>query len=303
MRAKKQPRNVEVSGERPESLPSYSDRTYKIADLAVKIMALVPRAPSGPGIHDRGILAKFWDADFEAARIRAEMLLDDIENQRGDVDAYQLFKEGLLLSCEEIAEVFKIARWKGLVSVVPVRKLMRRIELQMRRYGEDLFKLIPRETEEVVRDVLCSLDEIASRDGVREVFPDFMERLNEFIASLHKLRIRPTFQEAIHELAWFEAFSSWCIEREVSGSTQVLKYRAHELFRFAKRRGWEENSLLKASKDVFCRYDPKIHPSRLEIFDGFLDRESIFSKPKTPQEVTSADENVATGLAPTDPEQ
>lgn len=279
MPTKKQAGELKGSDGKAALPPSYSDRTHRIANLAVQIMALVPRAPRDPRLLHFGLDESIWNADFEAARRRAEMLLDDIENQQGEVDAYQLFEEGLLLSCKEISEVFSEAKWKGLTSVDPVRKLMRRIELQMNQYDEELSKLLPSEADEVARNVLYSLDTIASRDGVREVFPDFMERLNEFIASLATMRIRPTKEEACGELVWFEAFSTWCIDKEGTGSTEVIKYRPHELFRFAARKRWEVESLLKASKDVSGPYHPKIHPKRLGDFAQFLDRESLLSRP------------------------
>jgi hypothetical protein len=92
-------------------------------------------------------------------------------------------------------------------------------------------------------------------------------------------RLQTTREEAFGELFWFEAFSAWCIEKEGSGSKEVIKYRSHELFRFATRHGWEKESLLKASKDVFGPYHPKIHPTRLGIFERFSDRESLLSTP------------------------
>jgi len=127
----------------------------------------------------------------------------------------------------------------------------------------------------VARDVLDSLDEIANREGVREVFPGFIEHLSEFIESARNLRIRPTEDEAFGELFWLEAFLDWSIETQVKEEVQVTRYRAHELFRVAKKYEWEQDSLLKKSRDVSGPFSPKIKRSRLITFSQFRERDIL----------------------------
>lgn len=261
---------------------SYSDRAYKIAELAVQIMGLVPRKPRDPALLNSGfdLDEDFWNAEFEAARYRAEVLLDDIEQDLGTVDAFQLFEEGIVLSCEEIFATFKEANWKGLASMTPTRKLMRRLELSMQRYNAELVRLIPANTDELAEEVLNTLDDIGSWEGVRKVFPGFMEHLNRFISSMHRESIRLTEEEAFHELFWLEAFSKWCIVREKVGGKPVIKYRAHDLFRFAKTKHWESDSLTKPKTSVTGRVYPKASARRMSRFEKFnKERESFLSLP------------------------
>lgn len=302
MPAKKTTKEEKTSGKKPKALPTYSDRTHKIADLALKIMGLAPRLRRDSTLLSFGPDESLWDADFEAARRRAEMLLDDIEGNRGDVDAYQLFQEDVVLSCEEMAQIFKTANWNGLFSTDPVRKLMRRIELKMQDYREVLLKLTPPDTAEVAEEILNALDHIGSRDGVRRVFPSFMKQLNEFITSMHNEVIRATELEAFEELVWFTAFSEWCIEKEENNGKLVTKYRAHELLRFAKQNGWESASLLKASKAVSGPWHPKIHPRRLGTYERFIDRESFYSTPVVPDDDTMSDKTAPEEASPPEAE-
>lgn len=258
---------------------SFKDDTYRIADLAVKIMGLVPRMPKDAKFLKTRFDDSFWDEEFEAAKHRALMLLQDIESGLGHIDAYQLFEEGLLMSCEEVTEVFKEAGWQGLMSVVPVRKLMARMELHVAGYRAELESLYPSNTSALAEDVLNHLDDIASWEGVRTVFPRFLESLNNFIASLRNQRIRGTTTEALGEQIWLHAFSEWCIVKGIVSGKPATKYRAHEIFRFAAHKGWESDSLVKVDTVIRSPVHPKFAPWRTPVFEKFNERESVLTRP------------------------
>ncbi len=268
------------AGSGSESAPPFSDRTYRIADLAVKIMALVPRKDNSFGMPRARLDQTRWDHEFDAAIGRTEMMLEQIEKGSGEIEAYQLFDEGELLPCEEIADTFKNAKWKGLVSVEPVRKLMVRLESQLTQYENDLSRQMPSENAEIAEDVRLSLEEIASRPGVRQVFPEFMRRLNIFIESLHQERVTPTKQEVLGEFMWFQAFSKWCLEKGINGGKPFTKYRAHEIFRFAAANNWESSNLKRSRNLLTGSFRPKIRSSNLTHFEFFEQRESAFSRPE-----------------------
>ncbi|MBL9158395.1 MAG: hypothetical protein JNJ70_13035 [Verrucomicrobiales bacterium] len=269
----------EAPSSEDRSFHSFEDDTYRIADLAVKIMGLVPRMPRDPILPRIGLDESFWDAEFEAAKLRALLLLRGIERNREDIDAYQLFEEGVLMSCEEITVVFKNAGWKGLMSVAPVRNLMARMERQFARYGDELTSLYPHDTQALAEDVLNRIDDIASWEGVRMVFPGFLESLNKFITSLRSQRIGGTTQEAMGELIWFHAFSEWCIVKETVSGKPATKYRAHEIFRFATHEGWEQDSLIKEDAVIRSPVHPKFSLRRGLIFEKFNERESVLTRP------------------------
>lgn len=258
---------------------AFSDRTGQIADLAIKLMQLFPR---DRGIEGFGFENAFLKLEFDAARLKAEALLDDIENERGVVDAYQLFEEGVEFSAMEIVGVFKLANWDKLKSKDPVEKILVRLRHQFDRQRQRNYDSIPSASRELAVDILSALEKISEMEGVEICFPEFRRHVNEFIVALRKDCRELTEMEAFGEFQWLESFTNWCFPIDRSTDVEVHRYRAHEIFRYAAKMRWESERLTRDLAEVKVIPAPKTHPSKLGRFDQFNEHSEIFAKVDPP---------------------
>lgn len=273
---------------------AFSDRTGQIADLAIKLMQLFPR---DRGIEGFGFENAFLKLEFDAARLKAEALLDDIENERGVVDAYQLFEEGVKYSAMEIAEVFNLANWDKLKSKGPVEKILVRLRHQFDRQRQRNYDSIPRVSRDLAEGVLSALDNISEMEGVETCFPEFRRHVNEFIVALRKDCRELTEMEAFGEFQWLENFTKWCFPIYLSRDEVVHLYRAHEIFRYAAKMRWESDRLARDLAEVEVIPAPKTHPSHLGRFDQFNEQGQIFAivdLPVFPKDESAPDSDTIT---------
>ncbi|MEX2578809.1 MAG: hypothetical protein WD342_07100 [Verrucomicrobiales bacterium] len=255
---------------------AFSDRTLQIADLTVKLMKLFPREPRDRSIQGFGFDQPFLNSEFEAARLKAEALLDEIETPRAVVDAYQLFEEGVEYSAKEIVEVFSEAKWDGLKSKKPVEELLVRLRHQFDRERQENYNSIPGESRELAEAVLCALEEISGMDGVETCFHEFRRHMNEFIVKLRNDFRRLTEMESFGEWQEFESFTKWCFPIDRSKDVEVRHYRAHEIFRYAAKMRWESVKLTRDLAKIEGIPSPKVHPSRMSRFEQFDEHCEIF---------------------------
>ncbi len=261
---------------------SFSDRTLQIADLTFKLMKLFPRPERNRKIEGFGFDQPFLNSEFEAARLRAEALLDEIECRRGSVDAYQFFEEGIEYSAKEIAEVFKGATWDGLKSKPPVENLLVRLRYEFDRKRQKVLNSIPGKSRELAEDILCALENVSDMEGVETCFHEFRRHMNEFIVALRNNSRRLTEMESFGEYQELESFTNWCFTLDRSMEKETRHYRAHEIFRYAAKMRWESEKLIKELAEVKGIPSPKIHPSRLGKFEKFDIEGDIFSLVKSP---------------------
>lgn len=255
---------------------SFSERTLQIADITLKMMKLFPRDPRDRKREGFGFDQPFFNSEFEAARLKAEALLDEIENPRGFVDAYQMFEEGIEHSALEIAEAFKAAEWIGLTSKGPVEDLLVRLRHQFDKERQGNYDSIPDESREHADDILCALKNISDMDGVETCFHEFRRHLNEFIVALRNDSRMLTGMESFGEFQWLVSFTKWCFPIDRSKEVEVRHYRAHEIFRYAAKRRWESEKLTRDLAEVEGIPSPKVHPSRMSEFEHFNMGSEIF---------------------------
>ena len=253
-------------------------RAYRIAQVAATLMSSRVQYFLNQG-HPRDFTDATWDLEFTSALKRAEMLIAGTKARDIDIHAYQVFREGDVLTEEQIADEFKRVDWSGLKSKTPVINLMRSLRGWMEEHFKQQAFLNPfnndQESSEALRKVADCLETLIDDSLIKEAVPGFREMAGEFMNGLSESIPLVASGQTHHEYTAADdenrAFMRWCFPFERSGKRQVRKYRPHEIFRFAvkvKCRGANLVATLSSLTKTFIPFPQRAHlGARFANFD------------------------------------
>jgi hypothetical protein len=250
-------------------------RAFRLAQLAASLMSSRVQHFYQQG-HPRDLTDPTWDLEFNSALKRAEMLIRSIEERDVDIHAYQIFREGDVLTEERIADDFKRVGWAGLSSKQPVTKLMRTLRGWMEEHFAKETALNPfnndQEISEAMRKVADCLGPLIDDSLIKDAIPDFRKMAEKFMNGLSESIPLVASSHTHHEWtaaeAENEAFKCWCFPFEESVHGTVRKYRPHEIFRFAAKMKWIGVVPLSSLAKTFMPFPQRPHlDARFAKFD------------------------------------
>ena len=253
-------------------------RAFRLAQVAASLMSSRVQHFFQQG-HPRDFTDETWDLEFNSALKRAEMLMRSTMERDSDIHAYQVFREGDVLTEEQIADEFKRVLWAGLKSKLPITNLMRELKVLMEKHFEDEAAHNPfsdnQEPSDALKEVASYLEALIVDSLIEKAIPDFRKIANQFMDLLSLSIPQAAFGQTYHE--WMatdienSAFMLWCFPFEESSHGAVRKYRAHEIFRFAAKMKWREKELmitLSSLDSSFIPFPQRAHSdARFEKFD------------------------------------
>ena len=240
-------------------------RPFQLAQLAA-IMMSGRLGASGLGTQggDKKILPQDvsdprWNDEFSGALKRADMLLRRLEERDVEVKAYQIFEEGLELSEERMAYVFKDICWPGLSAKASVGKLMD----ELRRLAGEFLERRYNKLATLSDDARLAWDEVkeaihhtGSLDYVKNTFPGFDGIATNFLKALRDNQVTPSPFESVLDADWYDRFFEWCFPFQKKDGKIVRKYRPHEIFLFAANQGWCPEKLIGKLSDLKSDFVP-----------------------------------------------
>lgn len=232
----------------------------QILNLAIELLRLrSSNANASPLPSDFTSLK--WDQAFQDALKRAELLIRKMDDPNAEVHAYQVLPPDQLITAEGIAELFKEARWSGLLSKAPVEKLLQDIHTEMGAAltGDDSTYGPDNTAKSAYYRILESFQDLQSSDIVTLVYPHLKEELDLLV---EKLEPATGFKEShaiLPDNAKHREFINHCYERQRKGEQYgsfIRRYRAHSIFLYASEKGLFPKKLIRSRDKLDASFIP-----------------------------------------------
>ena len=238
-------------------------RAFRLAQVAASLMSSRVQHFFQQG-HPRDLTDPAWDLEFNSALKRAEMLMSSTIERDSDIHAYQVFREGDVLTEEQIAAEFKLIEWDGLKSKQPITNLLSDLHAKMREHFELEEMRNPfnpdAKTTELLGKVEDCLSPFINDPSIQMCMPNFGKLVDQFMMALDESIPQVAFGQTHHEwtaaAAENGAFLEWCFPFKRSGHGEVRKYRPHEIFRFAAKMKWREEGLVVTLSSLERSFNP-----------------------------------------------